>query len=157
GMTGKNMRPAKAKALGVADDVVPLPILRDVATRLALSLAEGETKRPSRKEPVQESLARPALEQNPVGRAVLFRKATEQLLKRKRGHSAAPERVLEVLKSCADDGFDASREVEARAFGELVVSDTAHQLMNIFFATTALKKDTGVDDLSVKPRKVEKV
>src|SRR5262249_11341718 len=40
GLTGKNMRAQKAKALGVADDVVPAGILLDVAATLALKLAE---------------------------------------------------------------------------------------------------------------------
>ena len=37
------------------------------------------------------------------------------------------------------------------------MSDVSRRLVEIFFATQALKKDTGVDESSVKPRKVEKV
>jgi 3-hydroxyacyl-CoA dehydrogenase/enoyl-CoA hydratase/3-hydroxybutyryl-CoA epimerase len=48
-------------------------------------------------------------------------------------------------------------EREARLFGELAVSDVARRLIDIFFATTALKKDSGVDDPAVKPRPVRSV
>ena len=39
GLTGKNMRPEKAKKLGVAEDVVPQEILLEVACKVALRLA----------------------------------------------------------------------------------------------------------------------
>lgn len=165
GLTGKNMRPSKARQLGVADDVVPAPILRETAAALALKLARvegGPPFRPARaakKGPKLDAaaLTRAALEQNPVGRAVLFQQAQKKTREKTGGHYPAPERIIEVLRAYAERGFDASRDVEARAFGELVVSSTAHRLMEVFFATTAMKKDTGVDDPSVQPRKVEKI
>ncbi|WP_437938008.1 fatty acid oxidation complex subunit alpha FadJ [Sorangium sp. So ce341] len=163
GLTGKNMRPSKARQLGVADDVVPAPILKETAAALALKLAAaGPPFRPARagkKGPKLDAaaLTRAALEQNPIGRAVLFQQAQKQTREKTGGHYPAPERIIEVLRTYAERGFDASREVEARAFGELVVSSTAHRLMELFFATNAMKKDTGVDDPSVQPRKVEKI
>src|SRR3989449_813796 len=48
-------------------------------------------------------------------------------------------------------------EVARRRARELVASDVSRRLVEIFFATQALKKDTGVDDPSARPRKVEKV
>ncbi|WP_437953321.1 fatty acid oxidation complex subunit alpha FadJ [Sorangium sp. So ce296] len=163
GLTGKNMRPSKARQLGVADDVVPAPILKETAAALALKLAAaGPPFRPARagkKGPKLDAaaLTRAALEQNPIGRALLFQQAQKQTREKTGGHYPAPERIIEVLRTYAERGFDASREVEARAFGELVVSSTAHRLMELFFATNAMKKDTGVDDPSVQPRKVEKI
>ncbi len=56
-----------------------------------------------------------------------------------------------------DKGMARGLEVEARLFGELAVSEVSRRLVEIFFATTALKKDTGVDDPAVKARKVESV
>lgn len=158
GLTGKAMRPAKAKQLGVADDVVPAPILRETAAALALALASGASgPRKGRARSGSDAVTQLALERNPLGRALLFKKAREEVRRKTGGHYPAPERILDVLRAFADKGFDASREIEARAFGELVVSSTAHRLMEVFFATTALKKDTGVDDPAVKPREVKKI
>jgi 3-hydroxyacyl-CoA dehydrogenase/enoyl-CoA hydratase/3-hydroxybutyryl-CoA epimerase len=156
GLTGKTMRAAKALDLGVADDVVPAAILQDVAAALALKLAgQGAPfgRRPARK----RSLADRALESNPLGRRVLFKQARAELQKKTGGHYPAPERIVEVLQVFADKGLAAAREAEATAFGELVVSSVARRLIEIFFAQTALKKDPGVDDRTVKPRPVEKV
>lgn len=159
GLTGKNLRPAKARALGVADDVVAPPILAEVAARLALSLAKrgAPFKAPPRKRSLKVELQTAALEKNPLGRAVLFKKAREALRKKTHGHYPATERIVDVLSVYAQAGLGASKETEARAFGELVVSDVAKRLMEIFFATTALKRDTGSDDPSVEPLEVEQL
>lgn len=158
GLTGKNLRPAKAKKLGVADEVCPAPILRDVAIRHALALADGKGKAPKKKSLLdKDELTKAALEKNPLGRKFFFKKARELTRKKTGGHYPAAERIIDVLESYANDGFEASRKVEHKAFGELVMSDVAKRLMEIFFATTAMKKDTGVDDPSVLPREVDKV
>jgi 3-hydroxyacyl-CoA dehydrogenase/enoyl-CoA hydratase/3-hydroxybutyryl-CoA epimerase len=161
GLTGKNMRPQKARSLGVADDVVPLPILLDVAAELALSLAKRgapfDRSRPKKGQSLSAEATTLALEKNPIGRRLLFKQARAELRKKTGGHYPAPERIVDVLQAYAEKGLDASRAVEAKAFGELVVSSVAHRLIEIFFAQTALKKDPGVSDPAVKPRPVEKV
>jgi len=45
---------------------------------------------------------------------------------------------------------------ESRLFGEMAVTDVSRQLIFLFFATAALKKDTGVD-ANVAPLPVEKI
>ena len=161
GLTGKNMRAAKAKSLGVADDVVHVSILHEVAAQHALKLAEKGApfgrRAPKKDKGAAAQLTTLALEKNPLGRRLLFKKAREELLKKTGGHYPAPERIVDVLEAFAEKGFEAAREVEAKHFGELVVSSVAHRLIEIFFAQTALKKDSGVSDPSVEPRPVEKV
>jgi 3-hydroxyacyl-CoA dehydrogenase/enoyl-CoA hydratase/3-hydroxybutyryl-CoA epimerase len=163
-LTGKNVRAAKAKKLGLLDDVVPQPILREVAIQWAQKLATDGRPRPettldklkgSLKDP--KKLAALALENTPVGLNFLFKKARQMTLKKTRGHYPAAERILDVLEAYAKHGIEASSEIEARAFGELVVSDVARNLIGIFHATNELKKDTGVDDPAVEPREVAKV
>jgi 3-hydroxyacyl-CoA dehydrogenase/enoyl-CoA hydratase/3-hydroxybutyryl-CoA epimerase len=160
GLTGKNLRAAKARTLGVADEVVPASILVDAAAALALKLAAKGApfdRRPARKEGLSTAITALALEKNPLGRRLLFRQARAELRKKTGGHYPAPERIVDVLQCFAEKGFDASREVEAKAFGELVVSSVAARLIEVFFAQTALKKDPGVADPKVVPRQVQKV
>jgi len=160
GLTGKNMRPSKAKKLGVADEVVRKSILVDAAAALALRLADSGGQRPEKKSGIglnAAALTALALEKNPVGRRVLFKKAREMLHKKTFGHYPATDRIIDVLEVYADKGFDVSSELEAKYFGELVMSDTARQLIGIFQATTALKKDSGVDDPNIKARPVRQV
>ncbi|MEZ4445975.1 MAG: fatty acid oxidation complex subunit alpha FadJ [Polyangiaceae bacterium] len=158
GLTGKNMRPRQAKSLGVADDVVPAPILLEVAVELAKKLAAGERPKRRRKSRLSpEGLTKLALEDNPLGRSLLFKKAREAFRKKTGGHYPAPEHIVDLLERYAADGLEASQEQEAQSFATLVTSDVSKNLRSIFFATTALKKDNGVDDASVEPRDVKKV
>ena len=109
-----------------------------------------------RKDP-QATLQKLALEENFLGREVLFRQARKQLLAKTKGHYPAPLAALEAIQAGVEKGMETGLETEARLFGELAVSPVARQLMGIFFATTALKKDNGTSDPSVKGRKVESV
>ena len=162
-LTGKNVRPRKALAIGLVDEVAPAPLLLEVARRRAAELASGALRR-ARPAGVKRlgshglaALKQAALEENFLGREILFRQARRQLLEKTRGHYPAPEKALEAVKQGYDKGFPAGLEREARLFGELAVSDVARRLMEIFFATTALKKDNGTPDPSVKPRPVASV
>ena len=150
-LTGKSIRAAKARTLGLADDVVPAPILLDVAAALALKLAGGSPRRAPRSK-LPERLSHLALEANPLGRRLLFRQVRAELRKKTGGHYPAPERIVSVLETWASKGLSASREVEAKAFGELVVSSVARRLIEVFFAQNALKKASGV-----APRPIDKV
>lgn len=161
-LTGKQVPARRAKKLGLVDEVVPEPILIDVAAKHALKLAEGRKaagkKKPKLKDALDTSeLQDWALKDNPLGRKVVFDQARKALLKKTRGNYPAQEKILEVVKLGLEKGFEEGLEAEALAFGELVVSPQAAQLMNIFFATTAMKKEKGVDDPTVEPRPIPRV
>jgi 3-hydroxyacyl-CoA dehydrogenase/enoyl-CoA hydratase/3-hydroxybutyryl-CoA epimerase len=159
GLTGRSLRPAKALALGLVDDVVAAPILLETACSLALRLATHPAERAAlERKRARGSATRFLLEKNPIGRAVLFRRARAETKKKTRGHYPAAERMLEELETHAHRGFRAAADVEARAFGDLVVSEGAHRMIELFFAQTALKKDTGLEaNEDVAPRPVERV
>ncbi len=98
-----------------------------------------------------------ALTENPLGRKVVFDQAKKALLSKTRGNYPAQERILEVVRTGLEEGMEAGLAAEAEAFGELVVSPQAASLMSIFFATTEMKKDSGVADPSVKAKRLERV
>ncbi len=162
-LTGRNIRPPRARKMGLVDEVVPEPILLEVARKQARRLASGVEKPPKRgmarlRELADaQNLQQLALEENAVGQRVLFKKAREQLLKKTRGNYPAPERALEVIRIGVQEGLDAGYAAEADRFGHLVVSPEAQALMSIFFATQELKKDNGTDDPSIEPRPVNKL
>jgi 3-hydroxyacyl-CoA dehydrogenase/enoyl-CoA hydratase/3-hydroxybutyryl-CoA epimerase len=173
-LTGKNLKAKKALKLGVVDEVVPTPILKEIAIKRALELADGSLK-PDRSRGLKsvgkgstfadilkgltnrEAWAEVALEENPLGRKVLFDQARKQLLKKTRGKFPAPEKALEAVRAGLEKGMKGGLEVEAALFGELVMSDVSKRLVEIFFATTALKKDNGTANPKVKPREVKKL
>ncbi|HTO97871.1 MAG TPA: fatty acid oxidation complex subunit alpha FadJ [Myxococcales bacterium] len=163
-LAGKSVRAQKARKLGLVDEVVPRPILLEVARRRARELASGELRVERNKVELKlprllrsEVLQQIALEDNPVGRRILFQQARKALLAKTRGHYPAPERALEAVRIGVEKGGEEGYQKEAEFFGEMVVSEVSRRLVEIFFATQALKKDVGVDDPAARPRKVEKV
>ena len=157
GLTGRSLKPHEAHALGLVDEVVAPPVALDAACRLALRLVVQPRLRgqlPERRAWVQHqgrplerlrAADRLLLEKNPVGRALLFRRARAAAASETRGHYPAAERMLDLLERYGSRGFRAAAKLEARLFGDLVVSETSHRLVELFFATTAARKDPGVE------------
>ncbi|MEM9188658.1 MAG: fatty acid oxidation complex subunit alpha FadJ [Myxococcota bacterium] len=161
-LTGKQVPAKKARKLGLVDEVVPESILIDVAIEHAKRLAKEGKREESPLDRLKhlldgDELTELALAENPVGRKVLFDTAQKKLQQKTRGNYPAPERILEAVKVGLAKGMGKGLEAERKGFGELVVSKEAAQLMNIFFATQALKKDNGTGDASVEARPVRKV
>jgi 3-hydroxyacyl-CoA dehydrogenase/enoyl-CoA hydratase/3-hydroxybutyryl-CoA epimerase len=153
---GKTVTVAGALALGLLDACCARPIVLDVAARRAKALV-GSLPRASRG---QLDVVAFAIEGNALGRAVLFGRARERSRARTSGHYPAPERALDVLERFACKGFDAAAELEAKAFGELVVSETAHRLIELSCATTDLRASAvadSVDPATGQAREIERV
>jgi 3-hydroxyacyl-CoA dehydrogenase/enoyl-CoA hydratase/3-hydroxybutyryl-CoA epimerase len=156
-LAGKSVKARKAGKLGLVDEVVPPALLLQVARDRARALAEGTLRRKAPEPSGVEAVQRLALEGNPVGRGVLFSQAEKQVARKTKGHYPAPLAALAAVRTGYEKGIRKGLEREARLFGELTQTTVAKRLIEIFFATTALKKDTGVDDPAVKPRTVSRV
>lgn len=135
-LTGKTTYPARAKAVGLVDEIVPKEMLREIAEDRALKLAEGRLKvsRPSWPLPHGEALE-----------AVLAT-AGKMVAKQTRGLYPAPQLILKAVREGLVNGLEAGLETEARGFGELSVSREARSLIHIFFASSEAKKDSSVGD-----------
>lgn len=157
-LAGKSVKAKKALKIGLVDEAVPPSALLEIARARAAALASGKLRREKRRRKgTLEAVTAVALEENLLGREVLFRQARKAVLAKTKGHYPAPLAALEAVEHGYAKGFAKGLEREAKLFGELSVSPVARRLMEIFFATTALKKDNGTDDPSVKARPVERV
>jgi len=138
----------------LVDEVVSKESLLAAATQRARQLASGW--RPKRKisgNPILNLL----LEKNPMGRSILFSQARKMILKRTKGNYPAPLKALESVQRGMATSFQRGLDIESKLFGELTVSPVARQLINLFFAITAAKKDTGVSNPDISPREVRKL
>ncbi len=148
-LAGKSERAAKALKLGLVDEVVPESILVATAVAAAERLARGERRRqPSRG--IQAAL----LDGNPLGRRLVYRAARAQVMKRTQGNYPAPLAAIEVIRTGLESGKVAGLAAEARAFGALAVTPESRALVGIFFSTTALKKDDGIEPGTAHPHEV---
>jgi 3-hydroxyacyl-CoA dehydrogenase/enoyl-CoA hydratase/3-hydroxybutyryl-CoA epimerase len=154
-LTGRNVRAKKALKIGLIDELVHPSILRDVAIDRARGLADGSRKRSGGRD--GHNAADLVLEDNPVGRAVIFRKARESTLAKTKGKYPAPLAAIEAVKTGYDHGRERGFGAEARLFGEMAATPESRELIFLFFATSSLKKDPGVDPPAPAPNAVAKI
>ena len=163
-LTGRELRAKEALALGLVDQLTGKGDLREAAVKFGIALErlhrEGEgsgLKRPVDSIFTRAGLSHWLLAKTALGRHLLFSKARKATLAKTRGNYPAPIRILEVVRTGIERGLPAGLTAESKAFGELAVSPEARELIHIFFATNALKKDPGVENADIEPRKVSKV
>ncbi len=154
-LTGKNVRAKKALQTGLVEELVHPSVLRSIAVQRARELADGriERTRSDRRHGAKELL----LDENPLGRAVVFRQAREMTQKKSKGHYPALFAAIDAIAA----GFSGSEAQgfaeEARLFGEMAMTSVCRQLMFLFYATTSLKKDSGVRGDAPAARRVSRI
>ncbi|WP_049536893.1 fatty acid oxidation complex subunit alpha FadJ [Vibrio harveyi] len=136
-LTGKQLRAKKAKKLGVVDACVPDTILLDVAKQL---IEKGKNKG-NKKQSTKEKL----MSGSGLGRKFVFEQAAKKTNEKTRGNYPATVAILEVIQHGLEKGFAQGQELEAKRFGELVMSSESKALRSIFFATTEMKKENGAE------------
>jgi 3-hydroxyacyl-CoA dehydrogenase/enoyl-CoA hydratase/3-hydroxybutyryl-CoA epimerase len=147
-LAGKQLRPKQAKKQGIVDDVVPASILLEAAVEKALNSKPKVQK-------VHHSLLNKGLEGTSFGRGIIFKKAREQAQAKAKGNYPAIDAIIDTISYGADHGFQEGLQYEARQFGMLAMTPESKQLRGIFFATTAMKKETGAGE--TKPAQVTRV
>jgi 3-hydroxyacyl-CoA dehydrogenase / enoyl-CoA hydratase / 3-hydroxybutyryl-CoA epimerase len=152
-LTGRSERGAKALRLGLIDELVPPSILRATAVAAADRLArEGVPERKPK-----GGIPALALDRTAAGRRLVYRAAEKRVLAKTGGHYPAPIRALDAVRTGLEQGITAGLAAEHRAFGELAVGDVSRKLVQVFFATNALKKDDGIAPGSAVPRQIRRL
>jgi 3-hydroxyacyl-CoA dehydrogenase/enoyl-CoA hydratase/3-hydroxybutyryl-CoA epimerase len=145
-VSGRALKASRALRAGLVDEVVPPPILTEVARRAAARLAEGSLvpKRPGIR--LAERLLRP----------VIFAKARAAVREKTRGHYPAPPAAIDVVEKGTATSIEEGLKLEAKTFGELSVSEVSRALVSVFFATQEIKKDAGYPE-GTEAREVRKL
>ncbi len=154
-LTGKNVRAKQAKRSGLLDEMVHPAILRRIAVQRARELGTGKRKRTVRAE--GGGAAGFLLDENPIGRRIVLKKAREETEKETRGHYPAPMAAIEAVEAGYARGLEGGLREEARLFGQMADTPVSKELIFLFFATTELKKDPGVPEPAPDPLPVERL
>jgi len=153
-LTGKSLDARRARRIGLVDEALPAAILEEFARRFARTKLGGGKPRARRG---RATLFERALEATPIGRRVIFSKAREGVMKQTGGHYPAPLEALEVIEEGFGRPVAEGLAVEARHIGLIFGGEVQRNLLDIFFLTEEVKKESGVADASVRPREVSRV
>jgi 3-hydroxyacyl-CoA dehydrogenase/enoyl-CoA hydratase/3-hydroxybutyryl-CoA epimerase len=151
-LVGKTVPAKRAFKTGIIDELVHQAVLERVAGDVARRLVDGWN--PKRR---RTGLADLAMDRNSIGRGVVYKAARKQVMKKTGGNYPAPLAALKAVEHGLKFGLRAGLDMEAASFAELAVGPVSRQLVQIFFASTALKKDPGVPPPVPEARKVRNI
>ena len=153
-LTGKDVSASRARRMGIVDEVVHPAILLDVACDRARALASSHGSE-GRPRDLVDRVRSALLEDNPAGRAVLFRQAEANVRAKTHGNLPAPLRAIQVVRAGVEQGPRAGYAAEAQAFGELAVTSQARNLIRVLDMRQQLRREAR--DAAAQARDVGKV
>jgi enoyl-CoA hydratase / long-chain 3-hydroxyacyl-CoA dehydrogenase len=140
-LTGKDVRPDKAKKMGLVDQVVAPQSVEAVAIQSAIDLASGKLK--LKRKP--KSWTNRLLEDTSVGRKLIWNQIDKMVAKNTNGKYPAPYGIIQ----CVQHGLDhpaTKYENERKQFARLAATPESGALIGIFDGMTQMKKHNfGVD------------
>lgn len=149
-LTGRSVPATVAHRKGLVDELVHHSVLDAVAKKVAQRLATGW--RPNRS---RSGLSRFVIEQNRLAHKAILSRARKAVIEKTQGHYPAPLAAIEAVGHGLQYGVEAGLENEAAHFTELAIGEVSKQLVQVFFATTALKKDSDLAQGEKPPRPVK--
>jgi len=141
-LTGKEVRPDKARKIGLVDLVVDPNALESVAVSQALQLAEGSLKPKTKKKTWMQW----AMEDTPMGRSLFWQQVDKMIAKNTGGHYPAAYAIRDVIKNGQEAGSSPTArrqalEYEAERFVELAKTPVSTALIGLFDGMNAVKKN----------------
>jgi 3-hydroxyacyl-CoA dehydrogenase/enoyl-CoA hydratase/3-hydroxybutyryl-CoA epimerase len=136
-LNGKTLDGKRAKKIGLVDEVVPAPILLDIARQFA---ARSKRRGGDR--------TKFYVEGNPLARRIIFGKARKAVLAQTHGHYPAPLKAIEVMEYGMSGSVERGLAREVEQVVPLIVgspgesgSDVAQNLIRLFFMMEDSKKE----------------
>lgn len=132
-LNGKTLDGKRAKRIGLVDEVVPAPILLDIAKQFAA--------KPKRRGSDRTKFY---VEGNPLARRVIFGKARKAVMAQTHGHYPAPLKAIDVMEYGMSSGVEKGLAREVEEVVPLIVGpagDVAQNLIRLFFMMEDSKKE----------------
>jgi 3-hydroxyacyl-CoA dehydrogenase / enoyl-CoA hydratase / 3-hydroxybutyryl-CoA epimerase len=132
-LNGKTLDGKRAKRIGLVDEVVPAPILLDIARQFAA--------KPKRRGSDRTKFY---VEGNPLARRVIFGKARKAVMAQTHGHYPAPLKAIDVMEYGMSSGVERGLAREVEEVVPLIVGpagDVAQNLIRLFFMMEESKKE----------------
>jgi len=156
-LTGRNLDGMRAYRQGVVDKIIPKEQVKETALKFARDVvSEVDVLAHSRSRRKQKGLFPLLLEKNPIGRALVFRIAKKNVLKKTKGHYPAPLEAIKAIKYGIKKSLPKGLKMEAQLFGTMIISTISKNLIKIFFWTEEVKKENGTQNPDIEIKSVTK-
>ena len=148
-LTGKDIRPHKAKKMGLVDQVVASESVEKVAIQSALDLASGKLK--VKRKP--KSWMNRILEDTSLGQKVIWNQIDKMVQKNTNGNYPSPFAIIQ----CVQHGLANPKtkyKNEREQFAKLAATPESEALIGIFDGMTQMKKHSFGKDAAIPVKQV---
>ena len=157
-LSGRTLTGEKAAKAGLADACLPKENFEQNAVNWVIAnfdrLKSGARIGKEPKLGGSGGLVGSLLENNPLGRAVVFKKAREGVLSKTKGQYPAPMEAIDVIQETGTgyranfrgEKRESAMKREADGFGRMAATDISKSLIRLFFLTESVKKSNGLTD-----------
>lgn len=147
-LTGKSVDAKKAFKIKLADAILPAEFLEESLPKFIEECTSREGQLEIFKRRRLNGLKHFLMEGNPLGRALMFSMARKTVLSKTKGHYPAPLVALHVLKETYGMPLKEGLHYEVKTFLQAIPDRfrNARQLIKLFFANEALKKNPGLPE-----------
>jgi 3-hydroxyacyl-CoA dehydrogenase / enoyl-CoA hydratase / 3-hydroxybutyryl-CoA epimerase len=147
-LSGKPVDANKAFKIGLVDDLIREEFIEEKLGHFVTEILKGGAENHYLQRRTESRKKRFITESLLLGKYLIFYLVKKDLWQKTKGQYPAPFYALEVVKRTYGRTYGARGfKVELDAFCELVVGDISKNLIEIFFTSEALKKDSGVESL----------
>jgi len=145
-LSGKAIDARKAFQIGLVDHIAREEFLEESLSEFVTEILQENEKNKFLALRHKAAKKRRIFENFLLGNIIVFYLAKKDLFEKTKGQYPAPFYALEVIrKTYGSSKEDHGLKTELDAFCELAVSDISKNLIEIFFTSEALKKDSGVE------------
>jgi 3-hydroxyacyl-CoA dehydrogenase/enoyl-CoA hydratase/3-hydroxybutyryl-CoA epimerase len=157
-LSGRQLSGEKAAKAGLADALLQKENFEQTALKwVASNLGKLKSGERIAKEPAlggMGGIAGKLLEGNPIGRAVVFKKARDGVMAKTKGQYPSPLEAINVIQETGThyranfrgEKREAALIREAEGFGKMAATDVSKNLIRLFFLTEGIKKANGLTD-----------
>lgn len=151
-LSGETISGRDALKYGLVDRLFPETLLMEESIDFVKRILENKEKvERKRKRKILQIL----LEDNFLGRNILFYQAKKNVLKRTKGFYPAPLKAIEVIKKIYGRNIQRGLQIESQAFAELAITEVSKNLIKVFYLNEEYKKFAWVD-AHIKPKSIDK-
>ena len=147
-LNGSSINAKKALKLGIADRLVLKSFVHQELTQFIDQVVSHKSHI---RRPKKTSLQQRLMENNFIGRSVMYRVAKKGILKKTKGLYPAPLAALKAAITGYSKSLEKGLDVEANCFAPLIESPEFNELVRLFFLQEKLKKGPKPLTETIKP------
>lgn len=157
-LTGAPVDAKKSYKIKLADAVYSSAFLEEGLSRFIASCLDAKGKKQILARRANTGLYTWIFDKNPLGRAIVSWQAKRGVIKKTKGVYPAPLAAIKLIQSSYGASLKSGLKMEEKAFIKCAHKGDfryVNALLHIFFQSEALKKETGVSDQTVVPKKIQ--